>query len=93
METVVVTRHETLVEYLVEEGIIDGTEVVLKHVEVDEVKGKNVIGILPLSLAAETSTITEVPLALPPEMRGKELTIEDIRKYAGDPVTYRVQKI
>lgn len=40
-----------------------------------------------------TASFTEVPLDLPPELRGKELTLEAMRQYAGDPVTYKVARI
>lgn len=86
----VVTRHPALVEYLREIGLADeGTEVI-SHATPDVVRGKRVCGVLPHSLSALCETFTEVPLVLPPELRGKELTIEEIRKHAGDPVTYRV---
>ena len=88
--TVIITRHPALVELLSERGIIDGTEQVLSHATPEDVMGRHVIGVLPLSLAALAASVTEVPLSLAPEDRGKELGIERLREIAGDAVTYVV---
>jgi hypothetical protein len=92
--TVVVTRHTALVEYLREIGLLvgDGAHV-LSHVSEEEVAGKDVIGVLPFRLAAVANTVTEVPLALTPEDRGQELGLDRIRAIAGVPVTYKVTMV
>ena len=92
MKTIIVTRHPALVEYLREVGIVEGKNVqVLSHVDSPElIRGKHVIGVLPLRLAALAATITEIPLELPAEMRGRELTLEQVRQFAGQPVEYVV---
>lgn len=87
---VVVTRHQGLVEYLKEINLIDGTATIVSHATAETVERKNVVGVLPHSLSCKAISFTEVPLNLPPEMRGVELTVDDMRKYAGEPVTYRV---
>jgi len=89
---VVVTRHGSLVRYLIEIGIIDADTPVLAHVSEDDVRGKHIVGVLPLRLAALAASVTEVPLALSPEDRGRELSIERIREIAGDPVVYEVHR-
>jgi hypothetical protein len=63
---------------------------VLEHVLEHEVRGKHVIGVLPLRLAALAASVTELPLLLSSEDRGKELGIDRLREVAGDPVTYKV---
>lgn len=94
IETIVVTRHMALVEYLIEIDVISKDNFkLLEHVSADEIKGKNVIGVLPHSLSALTNTFTEVPLFLPAELRGQELTLEDVRKHAQPPVTYTVNAV
>ena len=90
---VVITRHPALVEYLREQGIVSGDVEVISHASPDAVQGKHVVGVLPHSLSCLCASFTEIPLRLPLEMRGKELTIEDLRKYAGSPVTYIVRKL
>jgi len=89
----IVTRHPGLVEYLIEEGMISEDVKVLTHASAEDVSGKHILGVLPHSLSCLAKTFTEVPLSLPPELRGKELSAEDVRQYAGHPVTYRVEKI
>ena len=88
--TVVVTRHPALVQLLQERGLIHEDTPVLTHVTPEDVADQHVIGVLPLSLAAQARSVTEIPLALAPEDRGKELSIERLREIAGDAITYRV---
>ena len=87
---VVITRHSALVEHLLEIGLITPETPVISHASPEEVQGKDVIGVLPLSLACLARSITEIPLALTPEDRGRELTIERLREIAGSPTTYKV---
>jgi putative CRISPR-associated protein (TIGR02620 family) len=89
-ETVVVTRHLGLVEYLIELGLCSSSAQVISHATVEDVKGKHVIGVLPLSLAVVAESVTEVPMSIPAELRGQELTLEQMRMYGGKPRTYRV---
>ena len=89
----VVTRHAGLVSYLKSEGIIDDATAVTPHATPDNVRGRNVLGVLPHSLSCLCDTFTEVPLNLPADMRGKELTAEDVRQFAGQPVTYTVRVV
>lgn len=89
----VVTRHPGLVAYLKEIGLApEGVEVV-SHATAGNVAGKHVCGVLPHSLSSLCASFTEVPLALPPELRGTELSLEQVRQYAGRPVTYRVEVV
>ena len=88
---VVITRHPALVEYLIELGLITSETPVINHASQEEVQGKDVIGVLPFSLACLAKSITEIPLALTPEDRGRELGIERIREIAKEPRTYSVQ--
>jgi len=90
METVIVTRHPALVQLLEELGLCPAGTPVVSHVAPADIAGKHVIGVLPLSLAALAAQVTELPLALPPDLRGKELDLETLKKVAGAPVTYKV---
>jgi len=90
---IIITRHQGLVDYLLEDGIISPQTQVVAHATPELVRGKNVLGVLPHSLSCLCKTFTEIPLALPQELRGKELNEEDIRRYAGKPATYVVRKI
>lgn len=90
---VIVTRHAALAEVL-KSGLPQLKEApVIEHATQDDVRGKWVYGVLPLRLAVHAEAITEIELDLPPELRGQELTAEQIRAYIGQPQTYRVEKI
>lgn len=90
---IVVTRHQGLIEYLRQECIIDDTATVIEQATPQDVTDAHVIGVLPHSLSCLTASFTEIPLALPLELRGKELTADDVRQYALEPTTYSVNKI
>ena len=90
----VVTRHKALVSYLIDKNIIkEGEYKLIEHADYKDVEGQNVIGVLPLQLASYAKSITEVPLKLTPEMRGKELTFEEVEKVAEEPVQYIVREV
>jgi len=87
---IVITRHPALVQLLIENRLVNEGVQVISHATPDTVMGKDVIGILPNKLAALANTLTEIPLDITPELRGKELDIETLRKIAGAPVTYKI---
>lgn len=91
--TVVVTRHPALVAYLREQGVIGADARIVSHAEPEDVRGQHVIGILPLHLAALAESVTEVELNVPPEVRGRELTLADVRQYARTIRRYRVREL
>lgn len=88
---VLVTRHEALVEYFKELGI--KFDKVVSHATEEDVRGNDVYGVLPLSLAYLANTVTTVDMDLPAEMRGKELSLTDIETYFTGMSTYKVEKI
>jgi len=90
MFDLVVTRHPALVQHLTNLGLVNEETVIVAHVTPDLVRDKKVCGVLPHSLSCLTKTFTEVPLMVPAELRGVELTLEQVRQYAGKPVTYRI---
>ena len=90
----VVTRHKALVAYLLDKNIIkEGEYKLIEHADYKDVEGQDVIGVLPLQLASYTKSVTEVPLKLTPEMRGKELTFDEVEKVAEEPVQYIVREV
>ena len=86
----IVTRHPALVEFLRVQGI-DGD--VLTHAGIEDVEGQDVIGVLPLSLACECRRFREVSMRIPPELRGQEMTLEQIRGCNPQITEYRITKI
>ena len=90
----VVTRHQGLVEYLMREGIVDEGVRVVPHATADMLRGLRVCGVLPLSLAAHCAAVLVVPLDdLPREMRGRELSADEVARYAGPPTWYAVERL
>lgn len=93
-ETIVVTRHSALVAYLLEQGIIDEKTNVVSHAHEKLVRGKRIIGNVPLSLAAVAESVTIIPFGnLPLEKRGRELSLEEVRYYAMSPRTFVVKQV
>lgn len=94
MMVVIVTRHKALLEYILEQiGSLAGHEDtwVQTHVsDPQEIRGKIVIGVLPLHLAAEAAEVWEYPMDIPKELRGQELTLEQVRQYARPLRKYKV---
>jgi CRISPR-associated protein Csx16 len=81
--TYLVTRHPGAREWAEQEGI--AVDRVVDHLDVGQIRdGDVVIGSLPVNLAAEVCArggrYLHLSLHLPPELRGKELTVEDMRR-------------
>jgi len=91
--TLVVTRHAGLVADLIASAMITADAEVVSHASPEAVTGKDVWGVLPHNLSCLCNSFTEVPLDLPPELRGKELSEEEVRRYASPPVTYKVLRL
>ena len=88
---VIISRHQGLLDWLASKGI---TGRVIPHATSDDVRGKNVIGNLPLHLAALADTVTVVNLPnLPAELRGKELSAEEMDQYGASLATYKVKHL
>ena len=93
MAILVITRHKALVEFLVEEGILqDGDYIVVPHASEEDVRGKIVVGVLPLHLAALAKEVIAPIFELKPEDRGRELSIEELRERFRGIERYRVFK-
>jgi putative CRISPR-associated protein (TIGR02620 family) len=88
METVIVTRHSALVEWLNGQGI---TGEVISHATPGQVEGKHVYGALPFHLAAMAASVTVVDLPnLPEGKRGHELTAAEMEECGACLATYTV---
>lgn len=91
LQTVIITRHAGLVAWLAERGI---TGQVIDHATPDDVRGKHVVGALPLHLAALAERITVVDLpGLATEQRGKDLTPTEMDAAGASLETYRITKV
>lgn len=89
---VVVTRHPALIEFLLDAGLVPTGTPVISHATADDVRGKHVFGVLPLSLAVLAKSITEVGLNLPPELRGVELSLAQVHAHTTGIQKYFVTK-
>lgn len=87
----IVTRHQALVEFLREELGIEGE--VVPHATAEQVRNRRVVGVLPLHLAALTESVTSVDLDVPAELRGKELTLEQVKACYKGIETYVVRDV
>lgn len=89
---IIVTRHTGLVEFARSHGLPADVPVVA-HASADAVRGRVVLGVLPLHLAAEARAVIEAQLALRPEDRGRELSAaETAERFRGWRV-YRVTSL
>jgi len=93
METIIVTRHQGLIDWLERQGYnVDDWQAV-RHVSTpDQVRGKHVIGVLPLHLAAEALTISAPEYDIRPEDRGRDLTAEELEDRGCRLVRYTVYR-
>lgn len=82
----IVTRHAGLIEYLETNpdtrAVLDqfGYDIIAHATEAD-VTDRRVIGILPMNLAALTAWFGLLPMNLPLELRGVELTLEQVKQH------------
>ena len=93
MIDLIVTRHPAMKAFLIEEGVAVADTPCVPHAWPADVQGRHVAGVLPLHLAALCASVTTVELALPLELRGRELSLEDMRRYCKGLRTYRVQAL
>ena len=82
-----------LKQYSIEIGLIDKDTECFSGVQISTLKGKDVVGILPLHLACYANTFTVIPLNTKRNMDLDELTIEDVRELATAPKTYKIRKV
>ena len=78
---VIVSRHAGFVALLREKGI---TGRVIAHATADDVRGKVVIGALPLHLACLARAVGTLEMSVPAHMRGLDLSLEECRILVGE---------
>lgn len=88
----VALRHGATVEYLLELGYVSADTPVLPHATAEDVRGRHVLGVLPLHLAALCASLTVLELDLSREARGAELTLDRVRALARGLRTYVVRE-
>ena len=74
--------------------MVTGDDVrVIESTTPDDVRGRRVVGVLPLHMAAEPAEVVNVAINTPIELRGVELSLAQVRQYATPPAVYRVERI
>ena len=95
-EILVITRHDALVKLLREKGFITDSQPtrIISHIsKEEELIDKHVIGVLPLHMACLCASYATVNLSLPLDKRGKELTIDELRKYYRSFDIYSIERL
>ena len=96
MTTYLVSRHPGAHAWAIEEGVC--FDVVITHLDPGTiVPGDRVIGSLPVNLAAEVCRrgghYLNLSLNLPPELRGRELDVEQMRACGACIEEYRIARV
>jgi CRISPR-associated protein Csx16 len=91
--TYFVTRHPGARDWARTEGIV--VDELIEHLDTDSIQaGDTVIGSLPVNLAAEVCArggrYLHLTLPLPPELRGRDLTAEDMRRLGARVERFRI---
>ncbi len=90
MDTVIITRHKGAVEWLRLRGI---TGTVIEQAAENDVRGKRVIGALPMNLAALTASYVTIDMPkLKLEDRGKDLSPEEMDERGATMIEYVVKR-
>ena len=85
MTTYFITRHPGAIAWSKQQGITVDQQ--LAHLDINTIQqGDTVMGILPVNLAAQVcnkgAVYLHLSLNLPPQWRGKELTVEEMQACA-----------
>ncbi|MBP5782339.1 MAG: hypothetical protein J6W04_02250 [Bacteroidales bacterium] len=88
--TIIVTRHTGLIDWLQQRGI---TGDVIASATPDDVRGKHVIGALPLHLASLALDVTTVDYTCPFDLRGQDLSAQQLDALGAVLNTYTVAKV
>jgi CRISPR-associated protein Csx16 len=95
MTTYFVSRHPAAIDWAVEEGI--HVDAFVAHLDPDDIRdGDTLIGSLPVNLAAQVcergARYLHLSLELTPELRGRELTVEEMRACGARLQAFRVER-
>lgn len=91
---IVITRHEDTIRLLKEKGIITENDTILDHVDnIEQIKGKTVLGTLPIDLASYCEKILFTKWDIPLEARGRDWTYEETKKFFNGISEYKVIKL
>jgi putative CRISPR-associated protein (TIGR02620 family) len=96
MTTWFVSRHKGAIQWANSAGIKVASKGIVSSLDIEQVRsGDNVVGTLPINLAAEVARrgahYEHLALDLPDEARGQELSAEDMRRYGARLEHYHIE--
>ena len=99
-EIIIVTRHQESVPLLTriaeDEGWIEEYEElpVFRYVSPSQVEGKHLITTqIPYHVAANADKVTVITFAVPSDLKGKNMTEDEVSRYYHSHHTYRIEKL
>lgn len=95
MTTWFVSRHAGAIEWAARQGL--AVDRLVHHLDPDQVGGGDtVMGSLPVNLAAAVcqrgARYLHLSMALPPDLRGKELSADQLEQLGASVQEYRIEK-
>jgi len=93
MKTVVVTRHAGALEWLRKHHPEFEDCEVLAHARPEDLIGNRVVGVLPVHMASMCAEYWHLEMTVPPDCRGKELTVEDMERFGCHITRYTVEVV
>ena len=96
MAVILVARHQGAIEWMAQQGLkVDKHEL---HFDAQHIKpGDQVVGILPIHLIAKVcqqgGRYWHLQVEVPFELRGKELSMDDLNSLNAKLVEYKVEEI
>lgn len=91
MRYLIVTRHTGAIEWLRRRGI---TGDVVTHATADQVRGRHVVGVLPIFLAAYAASVTSIDVPnMPDNARGRELSADEMDAFGARLSRYVVREM
>ena len=91
MKTIIVSRHPAAIKWI-NKYYPDFNGIIKSHIAEDEIIGNRIIGTLPVQLAALAAEYFHLSIKVPAEMRGKELSIEDMVQFGCKIERFTIKK-
>ncbi len=92
-EQILVSKHPNLADYLIMHNVVNKDIERKDHVRPEDIHGKHVIGVLPLSMACHAALYTEIPLRIDHDKRNQVMSIDEIGYCIQKPRTFRIEEV
>ena len=90
IDTIFVSRHPGAIAWIQKHHPEFGEAKVIGHATPGDIKGNRIIGVLPVDLASLAGEYWHLTMRLPPEARGKELSLEEMEQYGCSIERYEI---